>query len=113
MSLIQDYYQEREEKYFKFIEDKGFFSYTRIGKDILYVVDIYLDPEFRQSKYLDTIYDEIVILAKELQVKTLMGTTHENARGWDKSHGVLLKYGFIEDKLDNKIPGYHKYYKEI
>lgn len=73
--------------------DDGFATFEYIGKDTVYIADIYIVPEKRNkhiaSKFANRICEEAVASGK----KYLLGSVDTTAKGAEDSIKVLLAYG--------------------
>lgn len=84
--------------------DEGFATYRYLedGRTV-YIVDIYVKPEFRQSGHAARMADTIVKEAREKLCHTIVGTVIPNTRGATKSLKVLLGYGMDLHSADKNI----------
>lgn len=86
------YLEEREN--ISYIEEEhGFATYKIIGQDV-YLQDIWVEKDFRQTKLASEMADKIVKIAKQKQCKRLIGSVVPSANNSTTSLKVLLGYGF-------------------
>ncbi len=108
MSLYSEYIQEREGK--SIVEsDVGFATYS-IVKDGIYIIDLYVKPDYRKSRIAADFADQIADIAKEKGLKKLFGSVAPSTNGSTASLKVLLAYGF---KLVNSANDFIWLEKEI
>ncbi len=109
MSLYADYLHEKTND--QIIENEfGFATYRYIGNDVVYIVDIYILPEFRKSKHASTIADNIVELASKKGCTKLMGSIVPSNKNSTDSLKVLLAYGM---KLESSTTDFIAFTKDI
>lgn len=98
-SLYGKYIAEREGKYI--IERaEGFATYSFLPTGV-YIENIYVLPEFRQSKIASTMADEIAQNAKKWGLSKMFGSVRPSAKGSTESLKVLLSYGMQLDSATN------------
>ena len=91
MSFYADYLRERTND--EIIEtDKGFATYRYVDKSV-YIIDIYVHPDFRQTKEASTIADNIVEMARKKGCNMLLGSVVPSNKDSTTSLKVLLGYG--------------------
>jgi len=93
MSLYGDYIKEhRGDEIAE--NDKGFASYRYLneGKSV-YIIDLYVKPDFRNHVVAQALSDEVVERAKERGAKELLGTVVPSAKNSTESIKALLSYG--------------------
>lgn len=91
-SLFGLYIKERLNK--NIIEDdNGFCTYIFL-QDGVYLEDIYVHPDHRQSGKASELADRIAEIAKEKGLKKMYGSVVPNAKFSTESLKVLLAYGF-------------------
>lgn len=79
----------------------GTFSFEHEG---CYIRDIFVEPDFRQTKEASKIADQITEIAKARGCKKLFGSVVPSAQGSTTSLKVLLAYGFkLHSSSDNFI----------
>lgn len=85
LERIGDGIIEREEGFatFRFLNDRK----------SIYIVDIYVLPDFRNQNIAKELADEIVAIGKEEGATELLGTVVPSARNSTDSLRVLLGYG--------------------
>lgn len=89
------------------ILDEGFASYRYLeanGVKSVYIVDIYVRPDFRKAGIAAEMADKICAIAKEKGCTQLIGTVSPTANGATDSLKVLLGYGMkLESASQNAI----------
>ena len=105
MSLYGEYI--REIKCDEIVEtDKGFATYRYIddaGVPSVYIIDIYIRPDFRKSHYASEMANEIVWIAKSHGCKRVIGTCVPSSKGSTLSLKVLLGYGMSLYSASNDV----------
>lgn len=95
MSVYGDYIKERLND--EIIErDEGFATYRYLDHDgisSVYIVDIYVRPDFRKTKVASEMADSIVEKAMTRGCKRLLGTVVPSASRSTDSLKVLIGYG--------------------
>lgn len=102
MSMYGDYVRERLGD--EILEsDQGFVTYRYLneGKTV-YVVDLYVAPQFRKSQYGQTLTDAVIKIAKEKGCTEMIGTVSPAATNATYSMKVLIAYG-MELKTSNEM----------
>lgn len=100
MSLYAEYLRERTND--EIIEtEKGFATYRYTDPTTVYIVDIYVRPDFRRSGESSNLADSIVELAKIRGCTKLIGTVVPSAKGSTTSLKVLLGYGMSLESSGN------------
>lgn len=93
MSYYADYVKERMGD--EIIEnDVGFVTYRYLneGKSV-YIVDLYIRPDFRREHEASSLADQVVKIAKAKGAIELLGTVNTNAKNATQSMDVLIGYG--------------------
>lgn len=82
--------------------DQGFATYRYLddGKTV-YIIDLYVLPDFRQTKIASTIADNIVREAKEKGCNKLLGSIVPSNKNSTDSVRVLLAYGMSLESSTN------------
>lgn len=102
MSLYAQYIKEHRND--ECIEsDKGFCTYRYLNSNQVYIIDIFILPEYRNSKEASDIADLVVKAAKEKGCKELLGTVVPSAKNSTDSLKVLLSYGMYLDSSTNDL----------
>jgi predicted GNAT family acetyltransferase len=92
MSLYGDYIRERLGD--EIVEDEtGFATYRFLNEKQVYIVDIYIVPEFRKKGAATALADKVVEAAKQRGCMELIGSVVPQAKGSTDSLRVLLGYG--------------------
>ncbi len=99
MSLYSKYLRERTNDQ---IIDKqyGFATYRYVDKSV-YIVDIFVDPDFRNTHLATEMADEIVKEAKEKGCTELLGSVVPSTKNSTISLKVLLGYGMTLHAASN------------
>lgn len=94
MSLYLEYLTERTSD--SIIETAlGFVTYRYLNETQVYIVDIYVRPEFRKAGVCSALADQVVKEAKVKGRAELIGTVQPSAKNSTASLKVLLGYGMI------------------
>ncbi len=103
MSLFAEYVAERLGD--EIIEnDKSFVTYRYLNDNkSVYIVDIYVKPEYRKSKIASHLADEVVRIAKGKGATELIGTVSPAANNATDSLKVLLGYGMHLDSANEQV----------
>jgi len=80
----------------------GFITY-KLGQDYIYIVDIYVLPEYRQLRVASDLADVVADKAKSMGKKRLIGTIDLETNGKTESAKAILGYGFKIDSSDGKM----------
>jgi ribosomal protein S18 acetylase RimI-like enzyme len=76
------------------IEDERGFATYRFTSDSVYIVDIYVSPDFRHHDIASQMADKIGEIAKEKGIRKMLGSVNINTKDPTSSLKVLLAYGF-------------------
>jgi len=91
-SLYARYLDERTDD--KIIETlRGFASYRRLPNNQMYIVDIYVLPEYRNTGVAASLANMICEKAKEVGCTELIGTVNPSCKKATESIMVLIAYG--------------------
>lgn len=101
MSLYANYLREKTND--EILEtDKGFATYRYLDNDkTVYIVDIYVLPDFRNTHEASKMADSIIAEAKEKGCTKMIGSVVPSAKGSTASLKVLLAYGMTLDSSTN------------
>lgn len=93
MSLYAEYLQERTND--KILElDFGFATYRHLPEqNATYIIDIYVQPKFRQQGLASTLANEITKEAVAIGHTKLMGSVVPTCRGSTEAMKALFAYG--------------------
>lgn len=78
------------------IREEGFATYRFLddnGVPAVYVIDIYVRPDFRKTMIASQMADEIIEIAKAKGCKIAIGTVLSTTKDPNRSLGLLLGYG--------------------
>ena len=91
MSLYAEYLKERTND--EILETaRGFATYRFVEKSV-YIIDIYVVPQFRKTGEASQMADNIAKMAKELGYKKIIGSVVPSNKESTSSLKVLLAYG--------------------
>jgi GNAT superfamily N-acetyltransferase len=95
MNLYNEYLKERlGDNLFVDPENRGFATYRYLNENkTVYIVDIFVLPDFRRTGLASRIADSICEIAKKQGAKELIGTVSPKAKNPTDSLKVLLGYG--------------------
>lgn len=84
--------------------DEGFILYQYLETHC-YIIDIYVKPEFRQSRVASVMADTVAVEAKGKGYNKLLGSVKPSNKGSNTSLKVLLCYGFklLSSQVDGII----------
>lgn len=100
MSLYGDYILEHRGD--QIVEDEfGFATYRYLNDDNVYIIDIYVVPEMRNTNRASAIADKVVEAARLKGCKKLLGTVVPDAHNSTASLRVLLGYGMTLQSIAN------------
>jgi len=108
-----EYLSEREPEVKILQRDHGFALYTEKtynGERAIYIIDIYVQPDFRQTNLATKMSEEIQAEAKESGIKHLLGTVVPTSIGSQESLLVLLAHGM---KITESSHDLIWFYKEL
>lgn len=93
IQMYAKYIQEREGK--SVLEtEHGFAIYHFLG-DYLYLVDIYVEPDYRRTGLATEILNQIKDIAKKNNYKKILGSVDLQAKGCTGSLKAILASGFM------------------
>lgn len=95
MSMYSEYVRERAGD--EILEtEEGFATYRFIQDDgipCVYILDIFIRPDFRRTKIASSLADKIVAEARSMDCVRLLGSVSSAAKNATDSIKVLLGYG--------------------
>ena len=104
MELFATYLKEREGS--ELVHDeKGFATYKKHGQNNIYVVDVYVRPEFRKKRVASGYLN---MIADITSCENLITSCDENANNWKESEKAILGYGFELKTRENTMRWYIK-----
>lgn len=107
MSLYGDYIKEAKGD--GIIETEyGFATYRYIAPESVYIIDIYIVPEFRKSKKTSAIVDMVIEAARSKGCKKMIGTVVTAAVGSTVSLKLLLSHGMRLVSSNNEFIVFEK-----
>lgn len=90
--MYKAYLEEREGKSLIYT-DKGYATYLIVDNEI-YLEDIYVKPEFRQTREAWKMADQIAEIGKESGCKYMSGSVVPSAPGATRNMKMMISYGF-------------------
>ena len=109
MSMYADYIKERTND--KILEsDEGFVTYRLLNENQVFIVDLYIRPEFRRLRKATSMADMVCNWAHHAGCTEVLATVCTNAKGCDVSRKSIESYGM---KLVQTIGQVELYAKEI
>lgn len=83
--------------------NRGFATYKiKDEEKELWVYDVFIRPDYRGCGIALRYVQELEDIAREANCTCLMSITNKNNNGWERSTGLLQKYGFkIEGAADD------------
>lgn len=109
MSLYADYLREKTDDIIMEDEGRSFVTYRYLpDKTTVYIVDIYVSPDFRKTNVASTIADEVVRLAKINGCTKLLGSVVPSNKNSTQSLKVLLGYGMVLESSSNDFIVFRK-----
>lgn len=107
MSMYADYLKERlGDDVFE--TEQGFATYRFTDDKTVYLVDLYVRPEFRKSGVATDLGDAVAEIAKARGCTALVGSVVPSARGSGDSMKVLLAYGMVPTSSGNDFVLFRK-----
>jgi GNAT superfamily N-acetyltransferase len=91
-SMYAKYLQEKTNDHI-FETEKGYATYRYTDEKTVYIIDLYVLPDFRQLGTASLIADNIVAIARSRGCTTLLGSVVPSAKESTISLKVLLGYG--------------------
>lgn len=84
--------------------EEGFATYRFLNEKQVYIVDLYVHPDFRKTKVASAMADVIVEAAKLRGCTELLGTVVPSTKNSTDSLRVLLGYGMrLDSSAENLI----------
>lgn len=106
-SLYAQYLNERTDD--KIIElDEGFATYRYLNNDQVYIIDLFVLPEFRKKGMASRLADMICAEARTKGCKELIGTVNPSCKGTNASIMTLIAYGMRADSSSNNVIVFRK-----
>lgn len=93
MSLYSEYLAEKTDT-LVVESEKGFATYKYTEDGAVYIIDIYVKPDFRNEKVASQMADNIAEIAKVKGIKKMYGSINISTKQCTDSLKVLLAYGF-------------------
>ncbi len=101
-SLYAQYVNERTND--SIVESpEGFITYRYLGADQVYIVDLFVLPEFRKQGIARKLADMVCKEAKDKGCKELLGTVNPSCKGSNESILTLLAYGMSVNSSSNNV----------
>lgn len=109
MSMWANYLREKSND--QILEtEKGFATYRYVDEKTVYIIDLYILPDFRQSHVAVSLADTIVDEARKKGCNKLLGSVVPSAKNSTTSLRVLLGYGM---SLESSSTDFIVFKKEI
>lgn len=103
MSMYVDYLRERTNDEIIEVEE-GFATYRYVEEgQAVYIVDIFVMPEYREKGIASAIADQIAKIAKEKGCRAMIGTVQPSSKGSTVSLHALLGYGMRLQSASNDV----------
>lgn len=100
--MYADYLRERTND--EILEtDDGFGTYRFLNEKQVYIIDLFVYPQFRKMGHASAIGDSIVEIAKARGCTELIGTVMPSTKGSTASLKVLLAYGMKLETSSNDL----------
>lgn len=91
--------------------ERGFLTYRFLkdgDTDSVYIVELYVRPDYRRTKVASEMADQIVEYARSKGCKRLLGTVNPSAKNATDSLKVLLGYGMTLYRCDKDVIVFRK-----
>lgn len=102
MSMYADYLQEFSGDNILETEE-GFVTWRYVNLTTVYLVDIYVKPEFRFQDVASKFSEHVVNEAKKEACSEMMGTVYCQAKNPDQSIKVLMAHGMKVKSANNDV----------
>ena len=100
MSLYAEYLKEKTSD--QIIEnEKGFITYRYVDEKTVYIIDLFILPDFRRDHVASLLADSIVEEAKKKGCTKLLGSVVPSNKNSNTSLKVLLGYGMVLESSSN------------
>lgn len=96
------YIEEREGKYI-YEDERGFATYVFNDGGECYIMDIFVQKEYRKDGIATFYGKEIEKIAKEKDCRYLVGSVSPTANGSTESMKFMIAYGFELDSCINNL----------
>lgn len=109
MKLYADYLKETENIDCEY-NDECFIIYKELTNKSVYLIDAYSIPEVRGQQKMLNFFKKWVEQLKEKGYNVIFSNTTSVKKGWERSHELQQKFGFIcigKDSKDNTIMNYY------
>ena len=101
-SLYAQYLTERTDD--KIIEiESGFITYRYLNNDQVYIIDLFILPQYRKAGWASTLGDRVCEEAKEKGCKEVLGTVNLSTKGANASILTLIAYGMVVSSCSDNI----------
>lgn len=107
MSMWANYLKEKTEDLMRETEH-GFATYKYIDEKTVYIMDLYVDPDFRKSNVASKLADSIIEEAKGKGCVKLLGSVVPSNKNSTASLKVLLAYGMVLKSSSNDFIVFEK-----
>ena len=93
MKLYKKYLAEREDADVAY-NDECFVAYKIYDDKTALIRDIYSDSEIRGKGKMLSFMNDFIGKLKQKNIKTIFTCTDTLTKGWERSHNLILKFGF-------------------
>lgn len=90
--------------------EKGFATYRFVGEDTVYVIDVYVHPDFRKQGVASDFSDTIMEIGKKRGCTKMITSVVPSPNGSTNSIRAIIAYGF---ELDSAANGFILFKKDI
>lgn len=103
MKLWELYIAEREGAK-TIYTDHSFVTYKNINESEIFVMDLFVEREFRKSGLVQKMWDDLI---EKENPKIVYGMTDRTALNWESSNKFMLSFGFTPYSRENTIIYYY------
>lgn len=104
LELFEAYIQEREQG--MLLRHAQGFAILRLQKDVVYLQDVYVHPEHRQTGVATQLLLQAIDIAKKSNKKALITSTDVSTANPEQSIQAILSRGFKVLKLEENLIWY-------
>ena len=112
MKLYADYWKETEDSDCKY-NDECFIFYKKYTDKSVFIIDAYSKPEIRGQQKMLNFFKELVEELEKMGYNIIFSNSTTMKSGWERSHELQQKFGFIYMGLDNNDETVKNYYYNI
>jgi GNAT superfamily N-acetyltransferase len=100
-SLYAKYLEERQDA--EVFEDKKGFVTFKKENDYIYLIDMYILPEYRESGICKTYVNKLEELAKDLKLNKIVTSLYPKIKNSNRNLNIILKCGFEVISCDTEM----------